>query len=65
MKNFRAKKGEFKERWYATKNGSNSVEYSLLYTLMVNDDIAGVSTSIIDSAFLFISFSDTTSLLDT
>ena len=63
MKNFRAKKGEFKERWYATKNGCNSVEYSLLYTLMVNDDIAGVSTSIIDSAFLFLSFSDTTSLL--
>ena len=46
MKNFRAKKGEFKDTWYAKKGGNHSKEYSLLYKLMVMDDIVDVSRSI-------------------
>ena len=50
MSNFRAKKGEFKERWYATNNGNPSKEYSLLLALMVHGDIDGVSRT---NAFTF------------
>ncbi len=52
MKNFRAKKGEFKDTWYAKKGGNHSKEYSLLYKLMVMDDIVDVSRSI-DCTFFF------------
>jgi hypothetical protein len=46
MKNFRAKKGEFKDTWSAKKDGNHSKEYSLLYKLMMKNDIVGVSTTI-------------------
>ena len=52
MKNFRAKKGEFKDSWYAKKDGIHSKEYSLLYKLMVKDDIGDVSRTI-DCTFFF------------
>ena len=52
MKNFRLKKGEFKDTWYAKKDGNHSKEYSLLYKLMVNDNIVDVSTTI-DCTFFF------------
>ena len=45
MKNFRAKKGDFKDTWYATKDGNHSKGYSLLRQLMLNNEIGEVSTS--------------------
>jgi hypothetical protein len=46
MKNFNAKKGEFKSRWYVKTNGRNSDEYELLYTLFMNGDVADVSRTL-------------------
>jgi len=45
MKNFRAKKGEFKDTWSAKKDGNRSKEYSLLYKLMMKNDIVGMSVA--------------------
>ena len=43
MLNYWAKKGPFKDTWYAKKDGSHSKGYSLLYQLMMNNDISAVS----------------------
>ena len=45
MKNYRAKKGPFKDTWYSKTDGINSKGYSLLYQLMVNNDIGDVSSN--------------------
>ena len=46
MLNYWAKKGPFKDTWYAKKDGSHSKGYSLLYQLMMNNDISAVSKAI-------------------
>jgi len=57
MLNYWAKKGPFKDTWYAKKDGSHSKGYSLLYQLMMNNDISAMPVVQVSFSFIVQLFS--------